>query len=228
MSVAVATNVRQAQDLIDIQAVDHFGLGMRSVTVRVRGLTPILMANPAPMLDPKPKPPRGTRGSKKDLVPELTPDQVAEQAAYRGEDSALCFPSIALRSSIMQAGVGYKAPGTSRPLYEYMAELSVLPEGFMYFQRNGQRIHEFIRHSCRAVNEHTGGAIPTHRAMVDLPWEFVVQLAWYETPEPDSDYDQAFVRLVLQTANRAGVQVGIGCFRPAKKGYFGRYRLEVL
>lgn len=63
----------------------------------------------------------------------------------------------------------------------------------------------------------TGGRIVRHRPMFDQ---------WQLTFEMTIDTDEMTIDLVRQIVDAAGKKVGLGDFRPACKGPFGRFRVD--
>lgn len=200
-----------------VEWTEYLGTKMPCVRARLVGLTPIMMSNPASMSEPKPAGPvTRTRAA-------LDPQEEAERAAYRADDGRLYMPAVALRSSILKASVGYKVQKETAK--RYLSDLMVLPEDRMYLERASSPVEDFIVDRRRAVNKQKGGIIVS-RPLIDLPWEIPVVLAWYkgEGNERAEDNNQ-FIHILLQTAERAGRQIGVGAFRPDCGGWFGRYRL---
>lgn len=141
-----------------------------------------------------------------------TPREQAEKTAYRdSKTKELFLPGPNIFAAMIEAGKFHKI-GKARVTTQ---RASLVPAGIVVTDMMiplGTK--EFEVDSRRIVNPATNGARLRHRARLDQ-WEgsFTLQV--------DEDLFHAdFVRLLLDDA---GKKVGVGDFRPAKRGPFGRF-----
>jgi hypothetical protein len=188
-----------------------YDLELPAVRVRVEGLTPLLMNNPAGM---------GKVPSKG------TPEEQAEPIAYRDEEGWLVLPSIGLRNSLASGGRHYNAPEGRRKLQGYLMEvLQVLPQPWLALTRDGQPVRDYAIEQGRAVVG--GSGVMRCRPRIDPPWEPEAELAWY-SPDQSDGFALKMLKALEAAASMAGVLVGLGDFRPERTGVFGRYKVTFL
>jgi len=185
------------------------------VRVRVIGLTPLLMNNAESMTVKVP-----TKG---------TPEEQARPLVIDDGGGHLAIPSFALRSSLCEGGAFLNSPIPRKKLKSFLYEtVSILPEEWLVLIREGEPIADTDwAIDGRRVRMPKGGSVWRHRPKVELPWGFDASIAW-DTPFTSEGEADAMVRDLAAAAERAGVCVGLGDFRPEKKGIFGRYQLEIL
>jgi len=141
-----------------------------------------------------------------------TPREQAEKTAYRDSKTGRLFlPGPNLFAAIIEAGKFHKI-GKNKVTTQ---KSSLVPAGVVVTDMMiSLGTKEFEVDSRRVVNPPTGGAHLRHRARLDK-W------AGSFTLEVDSDLFSAdFVRLLLDDA---GKKIGVGDYRPAKRGPFGRF-----
>jgi hypothetical protein len=179
------------------------------IAVTITGITPLLMnrftdeAEVATSSGHSPSMVGGSRG---------TPREQAERTAYRDPTTGdLFLPGPNVFAALIDAGRFHKT-GRAKVTTQ---KTSLVPAGISVVDLAiplGTR--EFEVDSRRIVNPATGGARLRHRARLDT-WSAAFTL------EVDEEVFAAdFVRLLLDDA---GKKVGIGDFRPAKRGPFGRF-----
>ncbi len=178
----------------------------------IQGLTPLMMANPAAMMAPKP-------GGGRVTTAKRTPEEEAEMYSYRNTIGALVFPATGVRNSALSVASKYKAPGAGRStLKRFTSHIQIDPADFLpVFDGESQPIGKYEIDSRRAVIPKGGGVI-VHRPVVTdwrISFCFLVEDATLGEPEQT-------VRMLLIDA---GINVGIGAFRPERGGWFGRFRV---
>ncbi len=158
---------------------------------------------------------KGTRSADPDAGMGQTPRQHAEKAVYRDE-CGLCFPGAAIGRLISDAGANHKMKGSRRSVkFLVPAAVLVLDEMMgLYEPDRESRITEYEVDSRRVVNPKTKGAMLCHRPRIER-WSARVNLRIKtDLLKP------AFVRQLL---TEGGEQLGIGAFRPEKRGPFGLF-----
>lgn len=180
--------------------------------------------------------------------PEQYPEYLEAQL-YRGNDGLLYVPSSAIRNSFIE-GLGYGTMKVGKKAAKTVLGgiTSIFPEIYVPLLREGKPInsigdtartdyksmkelHEHIDFlSVSAINHNTnakyGGArIMTHRPFIKLPWElrFVFEL---DTDVIGLDVNKTSIKQLEDAWRFAGKMVGIGCWRPEKKGLYGKFEIS--
>jgi hypothetical protein len=168
-----------------------------------------MMANPASMLQQP-----AARGPRK-KSPE---DEQAELASYRDRDGWLCFPALGVRNAIIDAS-GMHRSGR-RSLKTFVNHIQIDPIDYLTITNSkGKKLKEFEIDTRRAVNK-LAGAIMVSRPIV-RDWRLAFALQFDPQLIP-SDPRELFAMLL----DDAGTRIGIGAYRPAKGGWFGRFTVE--
>jgi hypothetical protein len=142
----------------------------------------------------------------------LPPREAAERSAYRTDKGDLYLPAANLLSAIVQAGqftkVGRKQLTTAKSSI-VPAAVGLSPPELMFGTRT------FEVDSRPVVMAAAGGArVMRHRARLD-EWKLRFDLLLDETMiAPEA---------ARQLVDDAGRKIGIGDFRPARRGPFGRF-----
>lgn len=209
--------------------------GTKQLHVKFRGVSPILM-NPmteAQLLnlhDSKAYPAVDTKGKK--------PVEVAAMRLYRNEEGRIGIPATNLFAAIISAGTGFMDPSVKGGKSKLSTqEKSVIPS-FLFLEttfcvftnipkpfdpKNGLNLDDtlgktnpFATDMRRGVNRTTKGATAIIRPRIDR-WEF----------EADFSFDASACtqELLRELFGAAGKRCGLGDFRPARKGPFGRFEI---
>lgn len=146
-----------------------------------------------------------------------TPRQQAEVKRYFDEDGRLYIPGPNIFACIIAAGTFHKA-GKSKLT---TLRTSLIPAGVMVddlvcnlTDANGDPLTDWEVDSRSVVIPSTGGRIMCHRPRVD---------DWDSTFTLDVDASMFSPALVRAIVDDAGKKIGLGDFRPARKGPFGRF-----
>jgi hypothetical protein len=163
---------------------------------------------------------RITSGTSKVIAPRhtLEPRQEAERRLYVDSKQRLIFPGANLFAALVQAGsfikVGRKALSTQKSSL-VPACVSVVDIEIPIGRPDGKPITwEVDRRSI--VNQSTNGRVMCHRPRFDI-WQLSFTI----------EYDSSMIgeATVRELVDYAGQRIGIGVFRPAKKGPFGRFKV---
>jgi hypothetical protein len=155
---------------------------------------------------------------------ETDVSEVLEKAAYRRDDGALGFPNTAFQNLILAATKGLKAPGKRSGLgYDIQGLFRVEPGGLLPVLRNGKPLKDYGMDVRTAVNSNTRppARIVVARPMVELPWLIPFDVIWSPEWSPVEDFPQ----ILRQLLQRGGQSIGIGAFRPERKGWFGQFEV---
>ena len=142
----------------------------------------------------------------------LTPRESAQKKCYQDEQERLYYPTTNIYAAIIEAGKFHKE-GKNKVT---TARGSLIPAGVMiegeitYFKRPAT----WEVDSRGVVVPSTGGRIVCHRPRLD-DWclDFTVRL----------DLKMFSPKTLRALIDDAGSKVGLGDFRPARKGIFGRF-----
>ena len=177
------------------------------VKVKIKGTTPLLMNRFTEEAQIK-----VSNGSTTALVGSKgTPREQAAKKVYADEDGNLHLPGPNIFSAIICAGKFHKA-GKSKVT---TVKTSLIPAGVAL-----QEIvcplgtKKFEVDSRSVVIPATGGRIMCHRPRLD-DWQLAFTL--------DIDTEVFDPKLVRQIVDDAGKKIGLGDYRPDRKGPFGKF-----
>jgi len=176
------------------------------LSFKIKGETPLMMSNPQAMIRKA-----DTKGPKKRSPQE----EEAEIAAYRTPKGELAFPAIGVRNSVIEASSMHRAG--RRSLTTFVSHIQIEPSDLLVVNNlKGKPVKEYEIDYRRVVNK-TAGAIMVARPIVP-EWMLTFELLFDAALMP-SAADELFAMLL----DDAGTRIGIGAYRPAKKGWFGRF-----
>lgn len=146
-----------------------------------------------------------------------TPREQAEPKRYASADGALFIPGANIFAALIAAGTFHKA-GKSKLT---TLKTSLIPAGLMVddlicplHDADGQPLTDWEVDSRSVVIPSTGGRIMCHRPRVD---------DWRCTFAVEIDTDMFAPNLIRAVIDDAGKKIGLGDYRPARKGPFGRF-----
>ena len=186
-------------------------MAINIVTFKIMGLSPILMNNPISMSDDDSK---GVKARTKKESPEVE----AQKGLYVMEDGMLYVPSIAFRASLWY-GSSYQKIGKESARNMIQAACFTIEEKTPLLDPSNEKpIKSYEIDSRTVVIKATGGRVMRHRPKVP-EWMCLLPL------EIDTDYITP--EIITTLFNRAGKITGILDYRPANRGWFGRYQVEI-
>ena len=182
---------------------------MEKLDITLVGLSPLLMNNPAKMLNMN----AGKQTLGKKSIP--LPKDEAEGSRYLLPDGHLYVPAIAVRNCFLSGTKGQLINRKSA-LPFISGGLLLIDEAFPLY-RNGEPIggDDYSQDIRRAVIQRQG--ITRVRARVELPWELRCVF--------DYNSDIIDIDVIKTVAQRAGQIVGLLDYRVEKKGWFGRFEV---
>lgn len=147
-----------------------------------------------------------------------TPREQAEVKRYADLDTgALFLPGANIFACLIAAGTFHKA-GKSKLT---TMKTSLIPAGLMVDElvcplhdEKGEPLTAFEVDSRSVVIPSTGGRVMCHRPRVD---------AWNCTFTVEIDTEMFSPNLIRAIVDDAGKKIGLGDYRPARKGPFGRF-----
>lgn len=183
---------------------------MKTITVQIEGITPLLIHR----FTEKSEQAKPTRRVK---AINVDPREEAEQHAYKAKDGTFYFNAFAIMGCMGAAGSNHKATGTRKTLrFVVPSAVRMTSDTITITNGNGGPAKDFEVDSRPVTIPATKGRIMRHRPRWDT-WG-----AKFELQINDDLLDPATAHVLLQ---EAGLSIGIGDFRPEKRGPFGTFRV---
>jgi hypothetical protein len=173
-------------------------------SVEVKGVSPLLMNRfiPEQIVET-----RVRRGNAKEVS--------VEDKLYMTEDGKPYVPSAYIRNALIEAGKAIKIKGKGKSTYSKLLGSSLLisPDAIAIVSSTG-----WNPFTTTAVNPATRGRMTVTRPMFE-DWKLE-----FEVVIPDDILEDDFSKIF----DEAGRYVGIGDWRPAKKGMYGKFIVSKL
>lgn len=176
---------------------------MKKYNVTIEGISPLLMNRPSAMISDI---------SKDKKAFEDNPQGQAESKLYLTDNKKLYTPSTHLTGSLIEAGKVKKVVGKGKSTYSKIVGYSVSINPYQ-IEHKKQKWEIF---SVLAVNPTTRGRNMLHRPMLKN-WELSFEIEFDESEIAPS--------IIKELLDIAGKIAGIGDWRPAKKGAFGKFQV---
>lgn len=170
--------------------------------VSVKGISPYIMNRPD-LMDISNK-------SKERLAGEDILKHQFETKQYRNAAGKLYMPYTHIQGSLIEAGKKVKVKGQGKATYSKIVGYAVRVEPYEILHKK-TKLEKFI---VLAVNPNTKGRNPLCRPML-REWEVDFHIDYDEDEIPEE-----VLKTILDTA---GKKVGVGDWRPQKKGPYGRF-----
>lgn len=174
---------------------------MKTISVLLKGKEPgILLHNPAGMQ---------RKDSKRETqIPSV--EEEAEASCYRDEKGYLAFPADNVKTAMIITSSMYKV-GKTR-ISPFVAGSVFISPRMLSFG-----VKKYQIDTRRAVVQKQG----ILRSRANLPeWELAFEMT------VDDDFPVEDLSVLRRILEEAGRRVGIGDFRPQKKGWFGKFSVE--
>lgn len=175
------------------------------VKVTIKGVTPLLMNafNDAEAME------NGT--SKVQIGDRGSPRDIAAKKVYRDEFGVVMIPGPNVFACLISAGKFHKV-GKSKVTTQ---KTSLIPAGLTVVELALPLDKQTFEVDSRSVViPATGGRVMCHRPRFDA-WELAFTL--------DVDMEMFDLKFVRALIDDAGKRIGLGDFRPERKGPFGRF-----
>lgn len=136
-----------------------------------------------------------------------------EDKLYRDGNGKICVPSTWIYGCLVESAKSFKIVGKSKATYSKLvgSTVQVFPDMFEV------KPQEYEPYTISAVNPMTKGRMMVTRPKLDK-WEIAFAIVFNEDDIP--------VEVMKNIIDNAGNYVGIGDWRPAKKGQFGKFIVE--
>jgi hypothetical protein len=168
---------------------------MNIVEITIKGISPLLM-HAYPMVEINPP------------LEKQSIEKQAEYAAYRMPDKTLYFPNVNVARCLVAAATYSKGKGRASLQKQAAACMLVTPEHLSFETKN------YEIDSRPVVIPVTKGRVMRHRPKLSS-WQLTFMLEYDPTLLKEKE--------AREIMDNAGSRVGIGDFRPEKKGPFGRF-----
>ena len=178
---------------------------MKTYNITLEGTSPLLMNRPS-QLDIGDK-------SKSVKRETNTPEEIAELKVYKDGEGKIYAPATWFQGCIVEAGKQKKmlGKGSARATYSKVAGSSVEINPFEIEIKDKWRVFSIL-----AVNPTTKGKNVLHRPQFDK-WEVKFEVTFEE--------ELIEIPVMKELFDIAGRMVGVGDWRPAKKGRFGKFQV---
>ena len=177
---------------------------MKKYNVTIEGISPLLMNRPSNLIGDI---------SKERTQKEISPKDMAREKLYE-IDGKLYQPETHIKGSLVEAGKTQKVVGQGKATYSKIIGYAVEINPFEIVHEK-QKWEVF---SVLAVNPTTKGRNLLHRPMLK-EWKLSFEVVF--------DEEQISPNVLKEIFDKAGKFVGIGDWRPAKKGRFGKYLVSL-
>lgn len=176
---------------------------MEKIKVQIEGTTPILFNR---FRD------TAIEGKSKKRTGAMAEAEI-EDKLYQDEDGKTQFPSVYLKNYIVEESKQFKIVGKGKSTYSKLVVSTVDIEPFMIELEAGK--YEVFRIS--AVNPMTKGRMMTERPKYNK-WKAEFEIILNDPAVP--------VSVINEILEHAGKYVGVGDWRPEKKGMFGKFLIS--
>ena len=175
---------------------------MKTYKITIEGTSPLLMNRPSALIGDI---------SKERKQEDKSPEEMAKLKLYE-IDGNLYQPETHIKGALVEAGKDQKVVGKGKSTYSKIVGYAVEINPFEIVHKK----QKWTPYSVLAVNPSTRGRNLLHRPMLK-EWELDFEVTF--------DEDQIPASILKECFERAGKFVGIGDWRPAKKGRFGKFQV---
>jgi hypothetical protein len=153
---------------------------------------------------------------------QISIEEEAEMSCYRLDDGSCGFPVLGIRSAILEAAKDFKVKGKRYSFERLLKGSMVEPMEFVPLLYGKKPAKEYKIDSRRVVTRNKS-AIIVHRPKFAPGWRISFSLLIDRDLFAMSE-DQIREQLKIVITD-AGARIGIGAFRPANRGWFGRFKV---
>jgi hypothetical protein len=182
---------------------------MKLIDVEIRGVTPLLIHRFGEEAE-------SAKSTRKVEIKHEDPREVARRNAYIAPDGTFYFSAFAIPGGMGNAGSNHKSRGSRKTLrFVVPSAIRMLTDTVTILNGDGPA-KDFEVDSRPVTIPATKGRVMRHRPRFDQ-WgaKFTLQV----------NDDLLAVETAHQLLTEAGLGVGIGDFRPEKRGPFGTFRV---
>ena len=178
---------------------------MKTYNITIEGVSPLLMNRPS-QLDIGEK-------SKDQKRETMTKEEIAEAKLYTDAEGKVYMPATWFQGAVVEAGKQKKmmGKGSAKATYSKVAGSCVEINPFEIVLNAKWKVFSIL-----AVNPTTRGRNVLHRPQFDK---------WKADFECTFDENQIEIPVMKELFDIAGRNVGVGDWRPQKKGRFGKFQV---
>lgn len=184
---------------------------MKRINVEIRGITPLLVHRFTEQSE------QG-KSSRKMMVKNVDPREEATKNAYVAKDGTYYFNAFSIAGAMGNAGANHKMRGSRKSLRFVVPCAVQVPSDAITILNGDGPAKNFEVDSRPVTIPATKGRIMRHRPRFDQ---------WGARFELLVNDDLLEVETAHQLLTEAGVGIGIGDFRPEKRGPFGTFRVTL-
>jgi hypothetical protein len=182
---------------------------LKTIKVEIRGVTPLLIHRFAEDAEQ-------AKATRRMEVKQRDPRQEATKNAYIAQDGTFFFNAFAIPSSMGNAGSNHKARGSRKSLrFVVPSAVRMMTDAITIMNGSGPA-KDFEVDARPVTIPATKGRVMRYRPRFDC---------WGAKFEMMVNDDLLSVEMAHQLLNEAGQSIGIGDFRPEKRGPFGTFRV---
>jgi hypothetical protein len=191
----------------EVEMIPYAGATSKAGRVRVTidGITPLLTHNPASMGASAP----AMRGGRVPL-----PEDEAEAGVYRMPDGTCALKGESFRAACLGAAGAWKMKKSSAR--SRLSHIIVVEDLLALQRRDGTAVGDYTIDARRARVQKQG--IIRHRPRFE-EWSVTFTIEYDPVLVPDP-------KLIIDILADAGSRVGVGDYRPACNGWFGRFQVR--
>lgn len=184
---------------------------MKRIQVEIVGVTPLLIHRFGEQAEQ-------AKATRRQIVQDSDPRTEATKAAYIAKDGSYFFSAYSIAAAMGNAGSSHKQRGSRKSLrFVVPSAVSTIPTDGITILKNGSGPAKSFEVDSRPVTiPATKGRVMRHRPRFD---------EWGAKFELVVNDDLLAVETAHQLLTEAGQSIGIGDFRPEKRGPFGTFRV---
>lgn len=182
---------------------------MKTIKVEIRGTTPLLIHRFGEAAETG-------KQSRAAMVADVEPREEARKVAYIAADGSFYFNAFSIPAAMGNAGANHKMRGTRKTARYVVPSAIRLTSDTITILNGSGPAKDFEVDSRPVTIPATKGRVMRHRPRFNQ-WGAEFDLIVNDT--------LLTVELAQQLLQEAGQQIGIGDFRPEKRGPFGTFRV---
>lgn len=183
---------------------------MKTLKIEIVGVTPLLIHRFSEDAEQ-------AKATRRMEVKQRDPREEATKNAYIAKDGSYFFNAFSIPGAMGNAGANHKARGTRKSLrFVVPAAVRPMTEAITICNGTGKPAKDFEVDSRPVTIPATKGRLMRHRPRFDQ---------WSAHFELLLDDNLLSVEMAHQLLTEAGQSIGIGDFRPEKRGPFGTFRV---
>lgn len=182
---------------------------MKRIAVEIKGVTPLLIHRFGEQAEQ-------AKATRRQMVQNVDPREEATKNAYIAKDGTFYFNAFSIAGAMGNAGSNHKMRGSRKSLRFVVPSAVLVPSDSITILNGDGPAKNFEVDSRPVTIPATKGRVMRHRPRFDN---------WSARFELQINDDLLDVATAQQLLTEAGLGIGIGDFRPEKRGPFGTFRI---